>query len=193
MAAPLLPNGPHFVDRLGRLWVIELNVTLARAIKQSLGLDFLNAHDGKAIASISQSDELLVECLWMLCERQAAQLLVRRGDCENAVQTPLEPEEFAAGLGGDELQGGLQAIGDAVILFSRPAKRPVMKALLDRAGEVQEKGGTAAAEKVKGGSVDRLIETELAKMDAEFDRLLTASSSPTSGPESSGSTPDRSA
>jgi hypothetical protein len=178
---------PQFTDLCNRSWTLALNFRLAQEIRDALGVDFLNAHNGKALTALGRDDELLVKTLWMLCEAQAE-------------KCGLSPEDFAEGLAGEPMEAACQAIEEAVVLFTRPAKRPELEAVRQRAAEVLKTTSDLTVRKVKSGRVDRFIEKKLARaerqIDLELDRLeaedsSTASSSAASGPASPGSIPTR--
>ncbi len=61
----------QFTDERNRTWRLELNYTLAKRLRDVTGLDFVNYQDGKALLAIHDSDEKLVQVLWLLCEPQA--------------------------------------------------------------------------------------------------------------------------
>ena len=61
----------QFTDERNRTWRLELNYSLAKRLRDVTGLDFVNYQDGKALLAIHDSDEKLVQVLWLLCEPQA--------------------------------------------------------------------------------------------------------------------------
>ena len=79
----LLPA--RFTDRRRREWRLELNYTLGKHILDVTGLDFINAHDGKALLGVIQSDEKLVQVLWLFCEEQAVAANVTNEDAFFAI------------------------------------------------------------------------------------------------------------
>lgn len=175
---------PTFTDLSGRVWPLTLNFGLAQDIRKSFpGVDFLNAHNGQAFQVLGSDDEVLVGVLWMLCEQQAT-------------AQQITPEAFAAGLAGDALEAAEEALERCVILFTRPARRPVLEVLLGKARETSAKAMTLTTQKVSGEKVDRLQAQMLEDLDEQIDRLLAkplsmAKSSGTSGPASPASIPDR--
>lgn len=174
---------PAFTDLEGRRWTLVLNVHLAQQIRDSLGLDFLAAEDGKAITAVGQSDEQLVQVLFALCEPQAE-------------KSEVTPEAFARGLGGDVLEQASDALTGAVMLFTRPARRPVLQGILDRAKEALTRQQEMLVQRIKSGAVDRLMEAKLEEAGQEFDariRTATPKSSPTTARRSAASTRARTA
>jgi hypothetical protein len=123
----LLPA--RFIDRRRREWRLELNYTLGKHIADVTGLDFINARTtARALLGVMQSDETLVQVLWLFCEEQAA-------------ATNVDEEEFGRGLDG--LAPG---IGDQRAGGVRPKFLPPRPACghPSRAGEGSRSGGGAS-------------------------------------------------
>lgn len=172
-----------FSDQQGRSWRLELNYSLAKRLRDVTGLDFVNYQDGKALLAIHDSDEQLVQVLWLLCEPQA-----------NAAQ--ISEEAFGSGLGGEALEQGIEALEQALLNFSRPAKRQAIAAIRDKAHELVAAQTNLTETKLRSPKVTEFLTTKLAEASAEIDRQIDAQlkSSPifgslgTSGPGSSAST-----
>jgi hypothetical protein len=158
-------------------------VHLAQQIRDgSIKLDFLAAEDGKAITAVGQSDEKLVQVLFALCEQQAQ-------------KAEVTPELFAVGLGGDVLEAASEALMQAVVLFTRPARRPVLLAVLERAKEAIAKGKEMLVQRINSGAVDQLMNGKLDQAAKAFDehiRTATPSSLPTTAGRSAASNRGRS-
>jgi len=174
----------QFVDQRGRTWRLELNYSLAKRLREVTGLDFVNYQDGKALLAIHDSDEKLVQVLWLLCEPQATEASVGE-------------EEFGTGLGGDALEQAIEALEQALINFSRPARRQAMQAIRDKAHELVAAQTDLAATKLRSPKVKQLMEAKMQEVSDQIDRqidaamqtLSTSGNSVTSGPVSSGSYP----
>lgn len=177
----------QFVDQRGRTWRLELNYSLAKRLREATSLDFVNYQDGKALLAIHDSDEKLVQVLWLLCESQAQAASVGE-------------EEFGVGLGGDALEQAIEALEQALINFSRPARRQAMQAIRDKAHELVAAQTDLATTKIRSPKVTQLMEAKIREVSEQIDRQIdaamqtpsTSGNSATSGPVSSGSYPDRS-
>lgn len=176
----------QFVDQRGRTWRLELNYSLAKRLREVTSLDFVNYQDGKALLAIHDSDEKLVQVLWLLCEAQAKEASVGE-------------EEFGAGLGGDALEQAIEALEQALINFSRPARRQAIQAIRDKAHELVAAQSDLATTKIRSPKVTLLMEAKIREVSEQIDRQIdaamqtpsTSGNSGTSGPVSSGSYPDR--
>ncbi len=170
----------QFTDERNRTWRLELNYSLAKRLRDVTGLDFVNYQDGKALLAIHDSDEKLVQVLWLLCEPQAQAASVSE-------------EEFGAGLGGDALEQGIEALEQALLNFSRPAKRQAIAAIRDKAHELVAAQTNLTETKLRSPKVTEFLAAKLAEASAEIDRQIdeqmktppTSGSSGTSGPASS--------
>ena len=169
-------NMPEFTDTRGHTWPLAFDYSLARRIKKEAGLDFVNAHDGKAIEAIYRSDEKLVQVLWLLCQEQAA-------------REQIDEEDFGRGLAGDALGSAIDALQEALVLFSRPANRPVLTQILAKAREAQAAEQELVIAKLTSEKVTELMRAKARQVSQEIDRQLdalirTPGRSPTSGPRS---------
>jgi hypothetical protein len=180
----------QFTDDRHRTWRIVLNYSLAKRLRDVTALDFVNYQDGKALLAIHDSDEKLVQVLWLLCEPQAQ-------------AAGVSEEEFGAGLGGDALEQGIEALEQALLNFSRPAKRQAIAAIRDKAHELVAAQTNLTETKLRSPKVTEFLAAKLAEASAEIDRRIdeqltaspTSGSSGSNGPASSASirAPTRSA
>ncbi len=175
----LLPA--RFTDRRQREWRLELNYTLGKRIHQVTGLDFINAHDGKALLGVIQSDETLVQTLWLFCEEQAG-------------AASIDETEFGRGLDGPTLEQAINALEECVLNFCRPARRAAIQAVREKAHEVEAAQAELVATKVRSPALAQAMATKMAAVSREIDRqlataLATSGDSATNSPASSESIP----
>ena len=175
----LLPA--RFTDRRQREWRLELNYTLGKRIQDVTGLDFINAHDGKALMGVIQSDETLVQTLWLFCEEQAG-------------AASIDETEYGRGLDGPTLEQAINALEECVLNFSRPARRAAIQAVREKAHEVEAAQAELVATKVRSPALAQAMATKMAEVSREIDRQLTTANatsgdSATSPPGSSASPP----
>lgn len=139
-----------FTDRQDRSWSIVLDVALCRDVKNQLGVDLANWADGKAASKLWQDDEALVDTLWALIK-------------DDAKERRVDELAFAKSLNGDVLAEGLKAIEDAVVNFTRPDRRDLVKKIAAKSGEV-----TTAAIQRASEEVDAAVSPE--RLKAQLDR-----------------------
>ena len=95
-----------FRDRMGRDWVLELNVAQIAAVKAIAGVDLWRAFDEqlKPLAELMGDLGKVCEVLYALVRRQAA-------------ERQISAEQFGEGLAGDSLQGAAEALAQELIDF----------------------------------------------------------------------------
>lgn len=107
-----------FKDELGREWNVRLDVTTNSAIRNRLGLDFINLESaGAALARIESDGQLLFDAVWLVVAPHAKD----RG---------VSIEDFGRSMGGDYLSHALTAMREAVINFLQPRERETAQATL---------------------------------------------------------------
>jgi hypothetical protein len=162
------PLVAEFTDQRGRTWRLELNYSLAKRLRDVTGLDFVNYQDGQALLAIHDNDEKLVQVLWLLCEAQAK-------------ETSVAEEEFGVGLGGDALEQALEALEQALINFSRPARRQAVQAIRDKAHELVAARTNLATSKIRSDKVQQLMQAKIQQVSNQIDRQIEAAMPSTSG------------
>lgn len=95
-----------FRDRMGREWVLELNVAQVSAVKAIAGVDLWKAFDEqlKPLAELMSDLGKVCEVLFALVRKQAE-------------QRQITAEQFGEGLAGDSLQGAAEALAQELIDF----------------------------------------------------------------------------
>lgn len=147
-----------FSDRRGRSWSIELNFGLARRIKRDHAVDFVNWQDGKAYTALLD-DEKLVAVLWCLVADQASAAAV-------------DEEAFAQGLCGDVLAEALEAITEAVVVFTRPDRRELVREVANLGQKAAAKAIPRALELAASQETDQALDRAIDKAAKEATRRL---------------------
>lgn len=180
LPAPFSPPAPRdhgerratFRDLAGDVWVLKINYGNAEDVLQTTGVDFVNAHNGKAFGAVVQDDRRLVTVLACLLEKQIQ-------------QRNLEPRGFAERLDGSVLADALDALRVAIELFTRPDVRPAMITLNDQIEKTRRKAIKKATAKLSSPMAEAAIDRALATEEARVDRMLASvgGDSPPSLPE----------
>lgn len=163
-----------FVDLAGRMWLLKLNYGLAQRINETLHVDLANAHSGEAFKQLGRDTTLLIKTLTMLIEPQLA-------------EQEVSPEAFVEQLDDVVLDAAGDALAEMIVLFTRPAIRPVLEEMIAKGKEARTGAVGLAAEKLRGPSAKAMIDRELAKLDQQLEAALNpprCTISPTSGPPS---------
>lgn len=148
-----------FTDDKGREWCVSLNINKARALRERLNVNILNA---EGLDLLAQDVVLLVDVLYVLCEDQ---LKARE----------VNDLEFGESLSGMTLQSASDALIEALLDFSPPRQQKVLRQLHQASMTLHE---------VLAGQVQTILPETLEKVLA-----LTRGDSLPDTPESSDSTP----
>lgn len=173
---PLSPQAEmpknSFPDLAGRVWLLKLNCGLAQRIHETLGVDLANAHNGQAFQQLGGDSLLLIKTLAMLVETQLA-------------ESSVTPEAFVEGLDDATLETAGEAIGQMIVLFTRPAIRPVIKTMLAKGKEAQQAVINLAETKLSGPAMSAAIQRELTRIDQQIEQALAEKTAVPSMPTSS--------
>ena len=153
-----------FTDTLGRVWRLELNFSLGKRIRTATGLDLVNFHDGRALITMHEDVEKLVQVLWLLCAGQAE-------------ANGIDEESFGTGLGGDALEQAAHAIEQALVNFTRPAMRPAIQAIRTKTNKVMMQKGQLIEEKVNSAKFEMAMAKKLKITADQIDRQIEKSAS----------------
>jgi hypothetical protein len=161
-----------FKDNTGKVWVIRVNVSTIRRVKEYLEIDLRNLADDKMkpLGELLSDELTFVNVLYVLCQDQAD----KQG---------ITDEQFGAAMYGDVIEEATNAFLEAWQGFFRGPRREAIKKVLAAGKKVGESALTKATARA---------EAVLAKFDHEAaaDRLLNElTNSFGSAPESLGSTP----
>lgn len=152
-----------FIDTRGRRWHLAFDFSLAKRVREHAGLDFVNYADGKALLAIHADDEKLVQVLWLLV-------------AEEARAVGIEEEDFGRGLGGDALEQALTALEQALLNFSRPAKRQALEAIRERAHEVVAAEAQMVQTKIRSPKFKQAIDRRIKKVADQVDQAIEKAS-----------------
>lgn len=168
---------PSFKDNAGREWLLKLDAPLIRAVRQDCdGLD-LAGFDGKQFTRLSDDPCLLVDCLWVLCRKQAE-------------SRSISAEQFAESLVGDAIERATAAMLESIADFFPKSKRDHLCAVQEKNRRLQELGIAKALEKLNDPELERKVLAGIeAQMDEQISRVLTRLSVATSLPEPVASPP----
>jgi hypothetical protein len=143
-----------FKDNEGRPWVVNVNVTTIKRVKDYLGIDLRNLAEDKMkpLGEFLADEVQLVNALYVLCQEQA--------DRQN-----VSDEQFGAAMYGDVIEDATNAFLEAWQNFFRGPRREAIKKVLAAGKKVGERALTKATARA---------EEALANLDhdAIADRLL---------------------
>src|SRR5262245_2015217 len=130
----------RFSDKLGREWVVDVDMGSAEQVKQDVGVDLLAWLEDARACNDNRTVFRIVGSL-------VADQIAEKG---------LDARGFAKGFDGPALERAGAALGEALLFFTQPAK--VARAALPRLREAVEVAQDRAAAAIVSAEVKALIE-----------------------------------
>ena len=150
-----------FKDNKGRTWEIALNVWQMKRLRDTLGIDLVNvigtSADGSVrvdtIDRIASDPCLLVDILWVVCERQAK-------------DAGVADEDFGASLAGDSIEEATRAFLDELVDFFPGARRLFLKKAVGLARRWSDETARTLKEALESPELEERLRTELRSASA---------------------------
>lgn len=162
-----------FIDRRGRVWIVDIDNTTLRRVKALTDVRLLDAVEGDLVSQLSSDPLLLGDVLFAICKPQAD-------------QQDVDDESFAEGLAGDSIDEACKALVDALVAYFPESRRRLLRKAADKQQQIEKRGLAAIEKRLDDPNlVDRIVEDLERKL-----AVPTSSDSSSDSPESSESTPD---
>jgi len=164
-----------FKDAKNREWTVSLDAPKIRDVRARLEVDLIDVQ-GKAIGELADNFCLLVDVLWVLCEKQAQTKNIKDSD-------------FGESLVGDALMHAVNALTDAIIDFFPPDRREVLRTVASKMAEVRTVGMETALAKINNPTLATKIRAQIeSEVDAALNKWIPSSPA-TNSPASAESDP----
>jgi len=162
-----------FIDRRGRVWIVDIDNTTLRRVKALTDVRLLDAIDGDLISQLSSDPLILGDVLFAICKPQAD-------------QQDVDDDSFAEGLAGDAIDEACKAMVDALVAYFPESRRRLLRKAADKQKMIETRGLAAIEKRLDDPNlVDRIMEDIERKL-----AVPTSSDSSSASPASSASTPD---
>lgn len=166
-----------FKDAEGREWIVRVDAPTIQDIRSAHNIDLADIGDGETWRRLAGDLVLQVDILHVVLREQSE-------------KRNLSARDFAAGLVGDALGAGWEALLGAISDFFPPQRRLLWTAQCRLNQSLMEKAVTRARGRIED---PRLEEAVLETIDQDLERrlrqLTTQSSPATDSPASAGSPP----
>jgi len=162
-----------FTDTRERRWEIDVTVGTIRRVKNLTDVDLTDALKGTLFQRLAGDVILLVDVLYAVVKPQC--------DAQGVTD-----EQFGEALGGDVLDAATKALLEGIVDFFPSERRAVLAKALQKLEALQTTATQKASDLLDSGALDRLMQQELERLDAETQTLLRSA---TSSPGTSVSTP----
>ena len=135
-----------FVDRAGRIWIVDIDNTTLRRVKTLTGVHLLEAIDGDLITRLSTDPLLLGDVLYAICKPQAD-------------QQQITDETFGEGLAGNSIDDATGALLEALINYFPESRRRLLRKAAEKQKLIETRGISAIEKRLDDPNlVDKLVE-----------------------------------
>jgi len=170
-----------WTDSEGREWSTAINVHAIQRARNLVGVNLVDAFDGKLFVQLADDPVLLVNTIYAVCKPQA--------DDRN-----ISDEEFGALLVGDAIDEAAEALAQGVFDFFPRNRREVLRRLWTKTAKARSAATELATSKLNSPRIDEALEAVMKKTSDEIDRQIDTILSgfgdiSGNSPEASASTP----
>lgn len=156
-----------FKDSQNNEWTLKLNPLLVRSTHKLTGVHLTNL-EADPFSKLEADPLLLCDVLWCLCEDQAKTRNVTA-------------EQFYQLLEGEQIAAAADALEQAIVFFSLPAKRSTLRGVLEKNRILRQKAMDTAMSRLEDPATEQRILTALSQeAERAISRALESSSSGTS-------------
>ncbi len=163
-----------FVDRAGRIWIVDIDNTTLRRVKTVTGVQLLDAIDGELITRLSSDPLLLGDVLYAICKPQAE-------------KQDVTEEAFGEGLAGNAIDDATHALLEALINYFPESRRRLLRKAAEKQKMIETRGLSAIEKRLDDPN---LVERIVADLESKLAVPTSNDLSPASR-ESSESIQDR--
>lgn len=149
MHHPPTPPTPKFTDQLGRDWPVRLSFASVRAIRAATEIDF------------GEPEKFPQYWAQLLADEELAIKVLETALAESLAARDVTAEAWLEAVDGETLENGMNALAEAVVLFTRPQKRGLITDSLAKINEYWEKAvadSRAAIEKFNETHMNQALE-----------------------------------
>jgi hypothetical protein len=138
-------DGPvTFKDTEGRAWSVEITYSTVKRVRSILGVDIMEAVEGKLMPKLISDPMLLVDVLYCIVKPQA--------DAAGVTD-----EQFGGALGSGKLYEARDCLAHALVFFSPPEKRQAIRRAWERTKDLVDTAAAAVVKRMDDPEIDREI------------------------------------
>ena len=135
-----------FVDRAGRIWIVDIDNSTIRRVKTLTGVQLLEAIDGDLVTRLSTDPLLLGDVLFAICKPQAD-------------QQQITDEAFGEGLAGNSIDDATGALLEALISYFPESRRRLLRKAAEKQKMIEKRGLIAIEKRLDDPNlVDQIVE-----------------------------------
>jgi len=145
-----------FKDTTGAEWKLELTVGSIKRIRDAVNVNLADDVFTGLLDKLAGDMLLLCDVVWHLVKPQADKAVVTQAEKDNGA-TSVTAEVWANRMGGDCLDNASKALLDELVDFSPPPRRALLKQIMVKAMQLQEKSIAEATRVINDGTLDRAM------------------------------------
>jgi hypothetical protein len=142
-----------FIDNSGRTWAVTINVDSIKRVRDALGVNLLDAVDGKLIERLVADPILLCDILYVLCQPEAS-------------AQGVNDSEFGRAMAGDAIDHATTSLLEELVAFFPATRRQLLSKALTKLRALEAR----AIELIDRKLDDPLLE---ARLQQELDEAIS--------------------
>ena len=143
-----------FIDNAGRTWTVSVTVAAVKRVKDLLGVNLMDAIEGKLLERLANDPVLLCDVVYVICKSEADAAKV-------------SDEDFGRAMAGDALDRATVAFMEDLVSFFPAGRRRLLAKAMEKLKALEQRVLEAAEARLDSGEAERLIEAELARPSRE--------------------------
>ena len=144
-----------FTDNAGRTWTVSVNVDALKRVKGLLGVDLMEAVEGKLLERLIGEPVLLCDVIYAVCKPQA--------DQQN-----ISDEDFGRAMAGDAIDHATAALLEDLVDFFPQRRRALLRKALGKLRSLEEMVLTAAESRLDSPDLENQLRQAMDKALNEF-------------------------
>ena len=155
-----------FKDNADRTWTVTVNVDAIKRVRSLLGVDLMEAVEGKLIERLIGDPVLLCDVIYCVCK-------------EDADAKGITDEEFGRAMAGDAIELATTALLEELVDFFPQGKRQLLRKALAKLETLQETMLAVVSKRLDSPEFDAQLQAELRKLgDSSGDSPASSQSTP---------------
>lgn len=151
----------EFKDNADHDWTLNVNVTAIKRVRDLLKVDLLEVLQGKLLERLGDDPVLLVDVVYVLCKPQAE-------------QAGITDVQFGEAMAGDAIDAATTALLEELVDFFPERQRRLLGKALGKLKKLAAMTQERAEKRLAGPTLDKIVEKELDRSDAELETKLRA-------------------
>lgn len=140
-----------FTDNAGRTWTVAINVECVKRVRTLVGVNLLDAVEGKLLEQFVSDPVLLCDVIYAACKPEA--------DAKSVTD-----EDFGRAMAGDAIDHATTALLEELVDFFPSGKRRVLGKALGKLKTLEAKAVEAASRRLDDPKLEQEMEAALARL-----------------------------